>query len=125
MTGQKRKPRPPIKLMTKAEQEAAAAKREAARLGRVASHYGKSVDACPYPEGDPPRQEWLTGLRTARNKKLRLDMSPARAKGHAAFHDDLTLNECPLDSRSPEHAEWHEGWEDARKRKEKDDERFR
>ena len=112
------------KLMTKAEQDEAARQREAARLGRVAHHHGKTADACPYPEGNPLRQLWLDNL--AKPIRSRLDMSAARARGHAAFHDGLELHECPLPSRSAESSEWHEGYEDARAWHEKDQtDRFR
>lgn len=124
MTDQPKK-RTPYKLMSKAEQEALARRQEAERLGRVASHYGNSREACPYAEGDPLRQDWLSGLDQASKRKLRLDMSPARAKGYNAFRDGLAEHECPLDRRSKECTEWHEGWQKARKDKEKDDERFR
>jgi|HubBroStandDraft_4_1064222.scaffolds.fasta_scaffold820584_2 ribosome modulation factor len=120
----KKRLRPQYKLMTKAEQEALAQRQEAERLGRVAFHHGKASAACPYAEGDPLRQEWLNGLDQASKRKLRLDMSPARAKGNNAFNDGLTPQECPL-NRSTERTEWHEGWERARKFKEKQDERFR
>lgn len=43
------------KVMSKAEQEILFQQREAARLGRVAHHHGKSSEACPYAEGDPLR----------------------------------------------------------------------
>jgi hypothetical protein len=49
----KRPNRPQPKIMTREEEEAAAERREAERLGRVAFHHRKSVYDCPYEEGNP------------------------------------------------------------------------
>jgi ribosome modulation factor len=118
--------RPRYKLLSEAEQEALARRREAERQGRVAFHHGKSREACAFREGDPLRQIWLDGLDHASKRRLRADMLSARAKGHNAFADGLRPEDCPLGSRTPERTEWLAGWEEARVRKEKDDyERFR
>jgi hypothetical protein len=109
------------KLMTKAEQDEAARQHETARLGRVAHHRGETDKACPYPEGDPLRLLWLDGLAKAKSRPLRLDMTPARAKGDAAFRDGLHPHECPISSRSPERSEWNAGYEAARAHHEKDE----
>ena len=80
----------------------------------------------PTPEGDPLRQLWLDGLAYAKSHRLRVDMTPARAKGDAAFRDGLHSHECPLPRTSPERSEWHEAYEAARARHEKDEaDRFR
>jgi ribosome modulation factor len=113
-------------MMSKAEQEVLARRREAERQGRIAFHHGKSREACPFSESDPLRQIWIDGLDHASKRRLRLDMLPARAKGHNAFADGLLPEDCPLGGRTPERTQWLAGWEDARARKEKDDyDRFR
>jgi ribosome modulation factor len=112
--------------MTRAEQDALAQQREAARLGRVAHHHSQSADACPYTDADPLRALWLDGLAEAKNRRLRQDMSPARAKGDRAFRDGLKVEECPLSVRSPERSEWMAAYEAARRQHEKDEaERYR
>jgi ribosome modulation factor len=122
--GKKTRPRP--KLMSKAEQAVLSQQREAMRLGRVAHHHGKSAEACPYAETDPLRPLWLEGLAEAKKRKLRLDMTAARAKGFNAFKDGLRPEECPLPARSPERSEWMAAYEHARERHEKDEaERYR
>lgn len=98
---------------------------EVERKGRVAFHFQKERDACPYAEDNPLRDRWLVGWDAASQKKNRLDMSAAHAEGHRAFHDGLRSIECRF-GRTPEGTEWHEGWEDARRSKEKSDaERYR
>jgi ribosome modulation factor len=89
-------------------------------VGRQAQ---QTAEACPYVEDNPLRQLWLA---EARKRKLRLDMTPARAKGFNAFKDGLRPEECPLPSRSPERSEWMAAYEQARERHEKDEaERYR
>jgi ribosome modulation factor len=121
-----KKTQPRSKVMSKAEEEVLSQQREATRLGRVAHQHGKSTEACPYAEADPLRQLWLDGLVEAKKRKLRLDMTAARANGFNAFKDGLRPEECPLPPRSPERLEWMAAYEQARARHEKDEaERYR
>jgi ribosome modulation factor len=114
----RRRPQSPL---SEAEQDDLARRREADRQGRVAFHHGKAREVCPFAEGDPLRQDWLGGFEQASKRTLRLDMSPARAKGNNAFKDGLLPEECPLGSRSAERSEWLSGWEQGRAFKEKND----
>ena len=120
----KPKKRPPHHTR-KVEQEVLARRQEAKRQGRVAFHFGKSRESCPFAEGDPLGRDWLTGLAQAGKRTLRGDMSPARAKGYNAFRDGLLLDECPLGSGTDERTEWLAGWERARVFTEQETRRFR
>ena len=107
------------KIITKAEVEELDRRREATRLGAVAAHHGKAISDCPYPESDPRHLLWKEKFSAVRNRKGRMDMTPARANGIAAFNDGLYPHECPLPGRDPKRSEWMDGYEFARKQHEK------
>jgi hypothetical protein len=112
----KRPKKPQPKLMAKAEQELVSQQAEAARLGRLViiaenrpmiAHTPKGVLCVSF-----------DGLEAAKARTLRLDMTPARARGDAAFKDGLLPEECPFPDTSPERSEWMAAYEQAKARHE-------
>jgi ribosome modulation factor len=97
--------------------------REVERQGRVAYHFYKSRDVCPFGEDSPNRKHWLVGWQAAGRRTNRLDMPPARATGYRAFEDGLRRDECLYGVGTPKRFEWHEGWDRAQSDKQGDERR--
>ena len=101
-------------------------RREAERLGRVAFHHGKGIEACPYKEDDPLRELWLRGHDFSSKARPRLDYPPYMARGFMAFQHGLRSDECPPDIRRDQRGhDWHEGWRKAEDVKKRDEEKYR
>jgi hypothetical protein len=90
---------------------------EAARLGAVAYHQGKTIGDCPYHDGDPMRNYWTDRWTEVSKGQDRLDMAPIRARGWRAFHDGVARAECPWRRDNPNAAQWRVGWDDAERTK--------